>query len=246
MIAVHKFALIIHIVIGAAALFVFWVPIAARKGSPLHKKAGRWFVWGMTAVSVTGILLSSMVLFDPVAIRAGGQTLEMTDAFRTAQSARVFSLFLLMLSVLVFATARHAVLVLQARNDRSALRAPLHVVAQVMTGVLAIVTGYVGYLHGEILLIIFFFIGLSGSIGMLRYTFKATLRDKEWIIEHIGSTIGSGIAAYTAFFAFGGRALLSQLLVGAWQVVPWVLPTIIGTIYARRIAGAYRKKFALA
>ena len=170
----------------------------------------------------------------------------MTDAFRTAESARVFSLFLLMLSVLVFTTARHAVLVLKAREDRRILRTPLHVSAQVMTGVLAIVTGYVGYQHNELLLMIFFFIALSGSIGMLRYTFKSTLRNKEWIIEHIGSTIGSGIAAYTAFFAFGGRALMSQLLSGAWQVVPWVLPTIIGTIYSRRIASAYRKKFALA
>ncbi|MFK7887871.1 MAG: hypothetical protein AB8G16_13505 [Gammaproteobacteria bacterium] len=245
MIAVHQIALVFHIVVGAAALFVFWVPVVARKGGPLHKKAGRWFVWGMTAVAVTGVVLSTMVLIDPVHIRTGGRTLPMVEAFDIAERARTFSLFLLMLSVLVYTSARHAVLVLKARMDRSILRSPLHVASMVMTGVLALITGYVGFKNDELLLMIFCVIGTSGSITTLRYTFKTQLRNKEWIIEHIGSTIGCGIAAYTAFFAFGGRALLGQFLVGAWQVVPWVLPTIIGTYFSRRMVRTYSKKFAL-
>ena len=38
----------------------------------------------------------------------------------------------------------------------------------------------------------------------------------------------SGIAAYTAFFAFGGRVFFESLLTGYWAVLPWVAPTIIG------------------
>jgi len=53
---------------------------------------------------------------------------------------------------------------------------------------------------------------------------------------HLNGMIGSGIGAYTAFFAFGGRSLLGELLPGQWQVIPWVLPTVIGVIAASRVS----------
>lgn len=242
----HHFALIFHISCGAVALVIFWIPVLTRKGSPIHKKIGRIFVYGMTAIAVSGILLSSITLFDPVGLRTNGQQLPMADAFQMAEMARVFALFLLMLSCLVLTAARHATLVLKAKRDRSLLRTPFHVGSQIMTGVLAVVTGVVGVLYSQPLLIVFFFIGAAGAYGTLRYTFKARLDKNEWIIEHIGSTIGTGIAAYTAFFAFGGRELIGRLMDGPWQLVPWVLPTIIGTIYSRRLVTQYRNKFATA
>ncbi len=242
----HSIALISHIACGAAALFIFWIPVLTRKGSPIHKKAGKIFVYGMTAIAVTGIMLSSMTLFDPVGVRTSGGQLPMAGAFQVAETARVFGLFLLMLSFLVLTASRHATLVLKAKHDRSLLRTPFHVGLQIATGVLAIITGIIGVIYSQPLLIVFFFIGSAGAIGTLRYTFKAQLEKNEWIIEHIGSTIGTGIAAYTAFFAFGGRQIIGQLMNGPWQLVPWVLPTIIGTIYSRRLVTQYRNKFATA
>ena len=48
----HNALLTIHIVVGTVAIFAFWLPVLARKGSPLHVQAGRVYVWAMYAVSV--------------------------------------------------------------------------------------------------------------------------------------------------------------------------------------------------
>ena len=237
-------ALIFHVACGALALLVFWVPVLSRKGSPLHRKAGRLFVFGMTAIAVSGVVLSSLSLLDPIGVKFADRQLPMDEAFRLAIRIRTFSLFLLMLSVLVFTSARHAVLVLKLREDRTRLRAWWHAGPMVLTVMLALATGVVGALSGEVLLMIFCVIGTAAGGGMLRYTFKKSIGKREWIIEHIGSTIGTGIAAYTAFFAFGGRELLGHLLTGQWQLVPWVLPAAIGTIFIRRLSKPYRAQLA--
>ena len=36
----HNILLYIHILIGFASLVLFWIPIAAKKGSPLHIRGG--------------------------------------------------------------------------------------------------------------------------------------------------------------------------------------------------------------
>lgn len=247
MIALHQTALYAHIAIGAIALIVFWIPMAARKGSPLHRKAGRYFLWGMTTVAISGVALSSMSLIDPIGTRFGDDVVEMERAFAVAANVREFSLFLLMLSVLVYASARHATLVLAARDDRSALRTPWHVSVMAATGVLGVATGLVGLSAlGESgrapLLLVFAVLGIANAARMLRYTFKAQIAPREWLLEHISFAVGCGVAAYTAFAAFGGRALLGELLPGQWQMLPWILPTVIGTTYARYASRPYQPR----
>ena len=59
---------------------------------------------------------------------------------------------------------------------------------------------------------------------------KAKAMAKETRMKmHIQGTIISGIAAYTAFFAFGGARIIHH----QWMVIPWILPTLLGLIYVR-------------
>lgn len=240
----HQSALYLHVLIGAAALIVFWLPVIARKGSAWHKRAGRWFANGMYAVALSGVLMSTLSLWNPLGVHFAGQALSPEQAVAVAAQVRIFSVFLLMLSVLVFASVYHAVLVLRARSDRRLLRRPLHLGALTALAVLAPVVGMIGVRSGETLLIIFFVVGTLSAAGMLRYTFKATISHNEWWIAHLGGMIGAGIAAYTAFFAFGGRALFAEILSGQWQIVPWVLPGIVGTAFITQQSRHYRRKFA--
>ena len=59
MLSVHQVALYIHIIIGACALFLFWVPVFARKGNMDHKRFGRYFAL------IVGLILLA------VGVRAG-------------------------------------------------------------------------------------------------------------------------------------------------------------------------------
>ncbi|MEM6639692.1 MAG: hypothetical protein AAF610_07305 [Pseudomonadota bacterium] len=240
--APYPLILIAHVVAGAVALVVFWIPMAARKGSALHLRAGRWFMHTMLTVAGTGIALSALLLVDPVGSKFPDEVLSMARGFDVARQARRLGLFLMMLSVLVIATARHATLVLEGKSDRAPLRTPGHLFWQVSTGLLGMATGVVGIGQRDPLLIIFAVLSINGSIRMLRYSYKRTLAPREWLLEHISFATGCGIAAYTAFAAFGGRAVFSELLPGQWQLLPWILPTVIGTAYARRASARYTAK----
>ena len=239
MVNLHSVLVFSHIVVGSAALVLFWVPIATKKGSRLHVKAGKVYVASMYFVAISAFAASILVLVDPLTVRAP-EVATPEEGARLAARYRMFSLFLLMLSILVFASLRQGIVALRARRDVSLLRAPLHRAVLIVLGVTSLVVAYLGLREMQVLLIVFGVIGAFGSIGMLRDTFLSKPRPVDFVYMHLNGLIGSGIGAYTAFFAFGGARFLSDVLIGQWQTLAWVTPAIIGTVAIRR----QRRKYA--
>ncbi len=242
MLWLHSNLVLLHIFVGAISLPLFWVPMLARKGSSLHRRAGRWFANAMYVVSITGLITSVMVLIDPLAIRDPEGLIAAEDIEQRLAIYRSSSLFLLMLSVLVFTSVRQGMLALKYKHDRDAFRRWSNVAQPLVLLTLAIVTGYVGIRDTRVLLMIFAALSVSASIGMLRYAFAREVTPRAWLIEHLNGMIGGGIGAYTAFFAFGGRRFFSELLPGYWQILPWVLPAVIGTIAISVYSRRYRRQ----
>jgi len=236
---IHTLLVYIHIVVGALALPLFWMPVVAQKGSPLHVNSGRFYSYAMYIVSVTAFVASAMVLADPLGVRRPGQVFEPARASELAAAFRTTSLFLLMLSVLVFTSIRHGLVALRMRRGTGTLAAPLHRAMIVALGSLAVGVGAIGLVKGHLLLIIFGAIGSVAAVTMFRDTLLKKPRPGQLVLAHLDGLISSGIGAYTAFFAFGGARLLGELLPGQWQVVPWVLPAIIGTIAINRLKRRY-------
>jgi hypothetical protein len=52
----------------------------------------------------------------------------------------------------------------------------------------------------------------------------------------------TGIAAHTAFLAFGAQSMFSHLYGSYWSIVPWVAPTVIGTIGIRVAIMRYKQQ----
>ncbi|MEM8548099.1 MAG: hypothetical protein AAGF46_08060 [Pseudomonadota bacterium] len=226
---VHSLLLNLHIGIGMIAIALFWAPLATRKGSRWHVRAGQWYVYSMYAVSATAFVMCLMVLTDPVGVRAPSRNLDPAAAYRLKANAQVFAAFLLMLSLLVFSAARHGLLALRTRKEPRIMARPTHRLLLGAMGVTSIVVGLQGIATTQILLMVFAVLGLSGSIRMLRETARATWSRSEAIVAHLNGLIGTGIGAYTAVFAFGGSRLFQELLPGQWQVIPWITPAIVGT-----------------
>lgn len=235
----HTLLVYSHIAVGAVALILFWVPALARKGSRLHVGAGKAYVLTMYAVAITAFVASVMVLADPLAVRVPDTELTPERAEALATRHRTFSLFLLMLSVLVLSSLRHGIVALRERSRPGSLAQPAHRTLVVSLGVLAALVGGIGIANGHLLLIIFGTLALSGSMRMLRDSRLSNPGRRDLVVAHFNSLIGSGIGAYTAFFAFGGRQLLGELLPGQWQVIPWVTPAIIGTLVIARLKRRY-------
>lgn len=241
MTALHSFLVTSHIAVGSLALLLFWVPAIARKGSSLHIQSGRIYVIAMYIVSVTAFVASVMVLVAPLEVRRPDEIFNAAEAAGLAARYRMTSLFLLMLSVLVFTSLRHGIAALRERLEPGTLKQPLHRMTIASLAVLAPVVGVIGLMNSQLLLIIFAGIGLSAAFGMWRDTRIAKPARRERVVAHFNGLIGSGIGAYTAFFAFGGARYLGDVLQGQWQVVPWVLPAVIGTIVLNRLQRSFTR-----
>lgn len=240
MTALHSILVNTHILFGAASLVLFWIPVIAKKGSPLHVRAGRYYSTAMYVVSISAFIASVMVLADPIGIRRPGMELDGEEAAELAESIRVGGLFLLMLSVLVFASIRHGLAALRERKQPGILRTPWHRGMIVTLGLLGACVGATGIWRGSILLMIFAGISIVAAIGMFRETQPKRLTPGQRTIAHLGGLIGSGIGAYTAFFAFGGARFLGDLLPGQWQALAWIIAPVIGTLAINILNRRYR------
>ena len=112
----------------------------------------------------------------------------------------------------------------------------------VLLGLTGLAMVLIGINKTHVLYMIFGGISMLSSFEMLRYIHKKTVAANAWLIEHFSGLIGAGIGAYTAFFAFGGRRLLNDIFVGNLQLIPWVLPSIIGVSYTYWLTAKYQTK----
>lgn len=238
---IHSTLFILHILFGTAALILFWVPVFTQKGKLNHVKFGRFYANTMYAVAGTGALMALIVMAVPLVIKADMIT-QNTDPDRFAHIMRVFWGFLFYLSMLSFTVTKHGMTVLKVKNNRAALRTFAY-----LTPIIALTAGgpfifYVGYVNAQTLHMIFGVLGLLVGSSMLKYCLQKNIENGAWLPEHISSMIGSAIGAYTAFIAFGGRAILSDL--GQWQIVFWIAPGVIGGIASALVCKKYKSMFA--
>ncbi len=222
---IHKVLLMIHIPVGTLSLILFWIPVGVKKGSPLHRKVGRYYYYCMWMVLVTAFLLciNNLIMGNCVAAAFLGYLTVITsyplwysyeilnqDKVWTDTYFRVRKIF----SILIFLSSIAMFLL-------GAIKYNFRDMGGVMT-----------------------FFGLLGipAIRDIMMTKEQATNKETKLKMHIQGTIISGIAAYTAFFAFGGsRFLMGVLHLDAqWMILPWTLPTLMGIVYMRYMSKKYK------
>lgn len=208
-----------HMIAGITALIVFWLPALTKKGSPIHRKAGKWFVVAMSIVAITGVPLTIRFL-------AVGQWVGAT-----------FLAYLLLITVTSISTAWFS---LKLKHDRDRYYGTPYKLLSGVNLVVGLGVMALGIRFDVMLLTLFSFIGIFAGIdGLNRARKKYELSEKWWLQEHLGGMIGGGIAAHVAFGAFGLRRLWPEY--GAFDgivgMLPWILPVVIGvaaSVYSTR------------
>ncbi|MEO1262814.1 MAG: hypothetical protein AAFZ15_28660 [Bacteroidota bacterium] len=222
---IHKSLLWIHIPFGFLSLVLFWIPVGLKKGSPNHRKVGRYYYNTMWVVLISSALLCICNIFLGKFIAAmylGYLTIITAyplwysyEILRQNQqwSNRYFTIRKIFLSVLFSA------------------------------GVGMILLGAIKFHFQGMGTMMVFFGLLVMPAGRDVLMSRTTAMSKETKLKmHIQGTIISGIAAYTAFFAFGGSRILIEVLNmhHQWMMVPWILPTLLGVTYSRYMKRKYR------
>jgi hypothetical protein len=251
----HRILRILHVVVGFSGLGLFWVPVFARKGSRLHIRSGRWFVWCACFVGVTGLLASIWGLAHPASFLPAGEyrSLDREEARLAAESLR----FILSitgffgLGVLSGVAIGVSIMRVESRHDR--LRRPMPLILSggfaVWSGALAIygagslMAAYAGWhfipadAAGRYWLCVALgAFGVYGSAGDLRFILNPPSSRPERLAMHIECMIGAGAAFYAAFFLFGATRLFS--LPGSWLLAP----VMISAVATRRLIAHYTRK----
>jgi uncharacterized membrane protein len=214
----------IHVAGGTVALLAMIVPMLARKGGTLHRRAGWVFVGGMTTVSLTAFVLAAARFI--------------TDA---SPQGRFRGIFLFFIAILTAAGVSAGVRVLRAKQRRGVHRGAWdHGVAAVLTASSVAMAVY-GLATGTTLFIVFSIVGLANGIGQLRYWLRPQSHPMHWWFEHMGQMIGSSVAATTAFLVLNA----DRLGLSALSLVVWLGPAVIGLPLSAIWQAYYRRRFAL-
>ena len=206
-----------HIITGATGLVLFWTPVLSRKGGAFHRLYGKWFSYSMLA---TGSFASSMAIstiIAPIENHHGIEDLALVRA--------IFGWMMLYLGVLTVALAWHGLGVARNRADHARNRAWLNVALQIAMTATALNCAIRGAAIGQPLMLGMATVGLIAGPMNLIYAFRARPGPRDYLIEHVKSSVGAGISVYTAFLAFGLVRAAPQL---ALNPLVWALPTFIG------------------
>ena len=212
-----------HVAGGAVALIAFWIPALTKKGAPLHRKAGRVYVRGMSIVLATSLPLS-------IASFVRGNW--------------VVGTFLLYLFVITGTALYSGLRALQSKSGPQAYITPMYKAtawATLLGGIAVLVVGVTTKMW---LLAGFSLIGLTAGPSAIALIRNPPNDPKFWWYEHLGGMIGTGIAAHVAFLNFGAQRLIAGFDVGSWGMLAWVAPVAIGLIASNRIEAHYRAKFS--
>ena len=209
---VRKVLLSTHVTAGCISLILFWLPIIVKKGSLIHIKIGKAYIYSMWIVVFSAIILCFINLYNGLII---------------------MGLFLGFLALITSKPLWNGIAVFKLKKGITEnYRNKLLVFQTITVAYSLFLISYGIYLGGEGVAILMFFFGTLGILDLpqLIKSIKTPIEKANLMKEHIGGMCISGIAAYTAFLSFGARDYLSTVFNGPFAVLPWVLPTIIGLI----------------
>lgn len=202
----YEIVRIAHIGVGVLALVTFWIAGLTRKGSPIHKGAGKAYLATMAAVIVSAVPLTVSIALT-----------------RSAPFGAFLAYLLVITGTGVWLAWRA---IRDKRNFAAYTGRVYHGLAWLNlasgAGVLAL-----GLVRHSMLLGGFSLIGVIGGIGMLRFARKQPDDPRWWLAEHLGAMLGNGVATHIAFLAIGLPRLIPALDTPGYVYVGWFGPVLV-------------------
>ncbi len=212
----HAF-IYVHIACGVVGLFSFWVPVAARKGGPNHRKWGRIFTWMMLATGTSAIGMSLCTIIAPL------ETHPHLSDIRLIRG--VFGWMMLGLAILTINLAWYGWLCVLNRRSHAGNLEWRNVGLQYLLIAASLNCAWQALAAGQPLMYGMTAIGLATAGTNLWFLYKPRRGPQDWQLEHIKALVGAGISVYTAFMAFGAVRTLPAL---ALHPGLWAIPLVIG------------------
>jgi len=211
----------VHIVTGVVALGAFWLPLAARKGSPVHRRAGWVYALAMWVAAIAAwAICAGRLLDDDGANDAGAR-------------------FLAFVGLLAANGAGTGIRVLRMRSKASERASIFDICSSALLLVAAVALGGLGILERSILHLAFSALGVFLASQQLRYWMRRPVSKMDWWYAHMGNMLGACIGTVTAFLVVNvPRFGLQQ-----WALYFWMGPGVLGGIAITLWTRYYRRRF---
>jgi uncharacterized membrane protein len=191
--------LTVHMTAAAVACVSMLVPVIARKGGSVHRRAGWIYVWSMAAVAVTALLLCARLMTQ-------------TDG-----ALRMKGYFLIYIAVLVLCGVFAGMRVLRAKHRTRAHRNPWDLSAAATLVLAGVAIAAYGFWVGQTLFVALALIGIVNGTNQLFYWLRPPTHAMHWWFEHMEIMLGSCVGTLIALFVFVGPHLgASPTMLGIW------------------------------
>ena len=242
--AFHSVIRGLHIGLGFLGLGLFWGIVAIPKGTSLHRRLGRAFALITWIVGGSALFSSVWALMDLSSFTAGES--RSGDPLARRQIYEFIFFILLYLSAGTISGAVFGVQLVRTKERHEELRrttlpfwlliTAASAMGLITFGVANLIKSAPEGMPGQAYWVPVV-VGLAGLWSVWSewsYVFGPVPAAGTWIYEHVRHMCGTGIAFHTAFLVFGANRLLGFRLPGAWALLPWVIPPVIGLMLTSR------------
>lgn len=195
----------VHVGLGTLALLAFWGAGLARKGSPVHRAAGRVYQPAMAALLLLAVPMAAVIATHAPVIGA-------------------FLGYLLVITATALWTSWRAI-----RDKRNWARYTGPVFRTLMWLNLAsgLAVAWLGMFHAtemKFVITAFSLIGIVIFVQMWRFSRHPPSNPRWWLKEHLEAMLGNGIATHVAFLSIGLPRLLPMLDGALLRNLAWLAP----------------------
>ncbi len=204
----YSLVLFAHASVGALALIAYWTAGLAKKGSPVHRAAGKVFMLAMLFILASALVFVSRFVARGLLMQAA------------------FFAYLFVISATALATGW---LALKLKKDHRRYTGAWYRALgafNVVCGAGILVLGLHG---GGAVFTGFSMVGILRGGLMLKLSRQAP-SPRWWLREHLGSMIGNGVAVHVAFLLVGLNRLLPEQWQGHTTTLGWLLPLLVAAV----------------
>lgn len=204
----HTLSYFFHVGLGTLALLTFWTAGLSRKGSPVHRLAGKAYLLAMAGLVLAAVPLTARIAsFNPV--------------------AGAFLAYLLVITVTAMWMSWRAV---RDKRDWARYTGPVYralMWANLLSGLAIAGVGLFLAAQMQAIIVAFSGIGIIGFVNMWRFS-RRPPEDPRWPVrQHLGAMLGNGVATHIAFLSIGLPKLLPMLAGPTLQNVAWLGPLVV-------------------
>lgn len=198
-----------------------------KKGGKSHARFGWAYVFGMTGVAVTSIIMALMrLLLDQ----------------NLSELQRDFSIFLLMIAIFTASAVWTGLQVLAWKGPKVPHRRLFDVAVTSLRIVSSALVSYYGFSRGNPLLSYFSLVPFVTGLLELKYWLSPSDDGMHWWFQHMSSMFTACIATVTAFAVTAVPRLLGT---SSSNIVLWSSPALILLPILISMRHHYRKRFPL-